>query len=69
MFDSYRMERGMMMVVHAALIGIVLYAIMVLGLGQSRPVAENRSIVLAACILIYMVVFGHGLPLHVNKLI
>lgn len=69
MFDSYRMERGLVMVLHALVIGIVLYLVMVFGLHQSRPVAENRSVVLAACLLIYMVVFGHGLPTHVNRLI
>jgi hypothetical protein len=42
---------------------------MIVGLGQQRNVAENRSILIASCALIYMIVFGHGLPLKVNKLI
>jgi hypothetical protein len=42
---------------------------MVFGLGQQANVAENRSILLASCILIYMIVFGHGLPMKVNKFI
>jgi len=36
-------------------------------LGQNQIVAENRSIVLASIILIYMVMFGHGLPTSINK--
>jgi hypothetical protein len=31
-------------------------------LGQRQVVSENRSILLAALILIYMILFGHGLP-------
>ena len=60
------MERGIMMAFHAIIIGIVLYAFMVYGIGQSAAVAENRSIVLSAIVLLYMVVFGHGLPTRIN---
>jgi len=35
--------------------------------GQREIVAENRSILLAALILVYMIVFGHGLPSSINK--
>ena len=55
-----------MMAFHAIIIGIVLYAFMVYGIGQSAAVAENRSIVLSAIVLLYMVVFGHGLPTRIN---
>ena len=34
---------------------------------QKQPVAENRSILLAAVVLIYMILFGHGLPKSINK--
>ena len=61
------MERGLMMVFHAIIIGIVLYLLMYYGLGQTQMVAENRSIVLSACIAVYMIVFGHGLPTHINS--
>lgn len=55
------------MVLHAAIIGAILYASM-LFLGVASAVAEDRSVVLAAFILIYMVFFGHQLPVHgVNK--
>lgn len=61
------MESGLMMVLHSALIGIVLYFIMTLGLNQSAKVAENRSVLIAAVVLIYMVLFGHGMPNKLNK--
>jgi len=65
----YKMERGLTMAFHSIVIGIVLYLLMVFGLGQNPVVAENRSIVLAALVLIYMVVFGHGLPVKINKML
>ena len=40
---------------------------MIFILGQNKNVAENRSILLAAVILIYMIVFGHCLPNSINK--
>ena len=61
------MESGLMMVVHSFLIGGLLYLVMVFLLGQKQIVAENRSILLAALLLIYMILFGHGLPTSVNK--
>jgi hypothetical protein len=39
---------------------------MTLLLKQSPVVAENRSICIAAAVLIYMIVFGHGLPGRMN---
>ena len=63
------MERGITMVFHSIILGLGLYFIMVYGLGQKQVVAENRSILLAAVICIYMVLFGHGLPTSLNKYI
>lgn len=63
------MERGLMMVLHSALIGIFLYLLMIFGLKQQPYVAENRSILISAIILIYMILFGHGLPTRINKFI
>jgi len=63
------MESGLSMVLHSVVIGVILYIFMVIGLGQQRNVAENRSILMASCILIYMILFGHGLPLKINKFI
>ena len=59
-------ERGSTMVLHSVVIGIILYAIMLFILKQTQAVAENRSICIAAAVLIYMIVFGHGLPGRVN---
>jgi len=61
------MEDGRMMLLHAVIIGILLYLFMVFALGQKQPVAENRSILLAALVLVYMILFGHGLPTSINK--
>lgn len=61
------MEKGRMMLLHSAIIGILLYLFMIFIVGQNKVVAENRSILLAAVILIYMIVFGHGLPTSINK--
>jgi ABC-type phosphate transport system permease subunit len=61
------MEKGRMMLLHSVIIGIFLYMFMVFLLGQNPNVAENRSILLAALILVYMILFGHGLPTSINK--
>jgi hypothetical protein len=36
-------------------------------LKQENMVAEDRSILLAAIVLIYMILFGHGLPGSINR--
>lgn len=51
-----------MMALHSLIIGVVLYIIMIYVLGQSQRLAENRSILLFAIVLVYMMLFGHGLP-------
>jgi len=56
-----------MMILHSVIIGILLYLFMIYILGQKQIVAENRSILLAAFVLIYMILFGHGLPTSINK--
>jgi preprotein translocase subunit YajC len=61
------MEGGSMMVVHSLIIGVLLYIFMFFILGQRQAVAENRSILIAALALIYMILFGHGLPKSINK--
>lgn len=63
----YTMERGLMMVLHSVIIGVVLYLLMVFVFQQNPRIAENRSILIAAAILIYMILFGHGLPAKINK--
>ena len=56
-----------MMFLHAVLIGVVLYVVMTVVLGQKPIVAENRSFLLAAVVLAYMMLFGHGLPTSINR--
>jgi len=56
-----------MMVLHSLIIGVLSYFFMIFILGQRQIVSENRSILLAALILIYMILFGHGLPNSINK--
>lgn len=55
------------MLFHSLVIGVVLYVIMLFVLGQRQIVAENRSIVISAVVLIYMIMFGHGLPKQINR--
>jgi hypothetical protein len=61
------MEGGLTMLFHSVIVGVVLYIIMLFGLKQRQQVAENRSILLAAFVLIYMILFGHGLPKSINR--
>jgi len=61
------MERGRTMLLHSLVVGILLYLFMVYVLGQSSGMAENRSILLAAVVLIYMILFGHRLPFSLNR--
>jgi|UniRef100_A0A6C0LIT5 hypothetical protein len=61
------MERGLTMLFHSIIIGFVLYIFMIYILGQEQMVTENRSILISAFLLIYMIMFGHGLPGKINK--
>jgi len=61
------MERGLIMFSHSVIIGIILYVSMRFGLKQENNVAENRSILIGSIVLIYMILFGHGLPLKLRK--
>lgn len=61
------MERGLTMLLHSTIIGIILYILMKYVLMQDNEIAENRSILLGSVALIYMILFGHGLPMKLNK--
>jgi hypothetical protein len=61
------MEGGLTMLLHSVIIGFLLYVFMIFALGQRPAVAQDRSILLAAIVLIYMIMFGHGLPTTINK--
>jgi hypothetical protein len=54
-------------IVHSIVLGAVLYSAMVIGLKQDKEVALDRSTLIAAVFLAYMVLFGHALPNHINK--
>ena len=47
---------------HAIVIAILSYVFMLFILKQNQIIAENRSILIGAIALIYMILFGHGLP-------
>ena len=58
-----------MMVIHSVVIALVLYIIMVYALKQNYMVAETRSVFLGGVVLLYMLMFGHGLPVKINKML
>jgi len=62
------MESPLSHLFHAFIITILLYILMKFGLKQSQTMALNRSILVGAAALIYMILFGHGMPTHVNKI-
>lgn len=62
------MESPLSHLFHAFIITILLYILMKFGLKQSQNMALNRSILVGAAALIYMILFGHGMPTHVNKI-
>ena len=55
-------EKPMEMLLHSAGAFAVLYVGMRYGLKQSNTMAQSRSLIAAALILIYMLVYGHKLP-------
>lgn len=58
-----------MMVLHSVVIAFVFYILMVFALGQNYMVAETRSVFLGGLVLLYMILYGHGLPGKVNKML
>jgi len=62
------MESALTMLMHSVIIGAILFIVMRFVLGQSRSMAETRSILIAAVALIYMILFGHGLPRRMNSI-
>jgi|TARA_B110000046_G_C12853564_1_gene338794 hypothetical protein len=55
-------ERGLVMCVHSITVALAAYGIMYYLLKQSPIVAENRSVLIGAFVLFYMVSFGHDIP-------
>ena len=62
------MESALTHLLHAFIIAIILYILMRFALQQSQTMALNRSVLLVAVALIYMILFGHGLPTHINRI-
>ena len=56
-----------MMVLHGAVIAAVLYLIMRFGLKTSDVVAQTRAVLVGLLAALYMVLFGHNLPVGLNK--
>jgi hypothetical protein len=61
------MEGALTHLFHAFIIFVILYVIMRFGLKQSQNMSLNRSLIIGAGALIYMILFGHGLPFHINR--
>ncbi len=61
------MEGGLTMLLHSVVIGLLLFVIKVYVLKETTEAAIDRTLVISALVLIYMVVFGHGLPNKINK--
>jgi hypothetical protein len=62
------MDNALSHLFHAAIIAIILYVIMKFILKQDDTMSLNRSILVGALALIYMILFGHGMPTHLNKI-
>ena len=62
------MDTALRHLFHASIITIILYVIMKFILKQSCAMSLNRSILIGALSLIYMILFGHGMPTHINNI-
>jgi putative effector of murein hydrolase len=62
------MDTALSHLLHSVIITVILYIIMKFFLNQSETMSLNRSILIGALALIYMILFGHGLPTHLNKI-
>jgi hypothetical protein len=63
------MQGGFVMIGHMLIIVLVLYLIMYFALGLSQREAEDRSVFLGGIALVYMVLYGHGMPTRANSLL
>jgi hypothetical protein len=55
-------ESSLTMVLHAVVIGIVVFIALVYGVKHPKDKSVDKSVLLAAIALAYMVVFGHNMP-------
>ncbi len=54
-------ERGIIMVLHSFIIGLILYGVLFF-INKNLQFNEDFSILLTSVILLYMMIFGHSLP-------
>ena len=62
------MEAVLQHLMHAVILTVILFVIMRFALRQSQNMALTRSVLLGAMAVIYMILFGHGLPTHLNRI-
>ena len=62
------MDTPLSHLLHSVIITVILYIIMKFFLKQSETMSLNRSILIGALALIYMILFGHGMPTQLNKI-
>jgi putative effector of murein hydrolase len=62
------MDTALSHLFHSVIITVILYVIMKFFLKQSETMSLNRSILIGALVLIYMILFGHRMPTHLNKI-
>jgi len=62
------MDSGLTMVFHCMVITVLLYLLLVYVLKQPVAVAADRSILIGAFVLIYMVLYGHTFPPKLSNL-
>ena len=62
------MESALSHLFHSFIIAVILYLLMRFALRQSQTMSMNRSILIGAVALVYMILFGHGLPTHINRI-
>jgi len=62
------MENALSHLFHASIITIIIYFIMKFILKQTDTMSLNRSILIGALALIYMILFGHGMPTQFKKI-
>jgi hypothetical protein len=60
-------KSGLTMLLHSVIIGLLLFVIMAYVLKQKKAVAVDRSLVISGLVLVYMITFGHGFPIRINK--
>jgi len=63
------MERPLIMILHSIFLAFMLYIILIYIFNQNYIIAETRSVFWGGVMLIYMIMFGHGPPTSINKML